>query len=157
MSFVPDSKYVTSRYFFFSFGKLKFKFEPEICKIPAKRIRVATGAELKKMCAPRPCPCPPKSPTIGMIGYILRMVGLGVKALIAGGLVYATYDMGLWGDSEQTEKLYSKTCDTFKPYFYPTIEEEPKPVDEACEAQEDLMCLVRLLFQLVHPRFIYLR
>lgn len=81
-----------------------------------------------------------------MIGYILRTVGLGMKVLFAGGLVYVTYDMGLWGNSDQTEKIYTKTCDTLKPYLYPVVIDEEKSIDEACEAQEEFLCMVKTSF-----------
>lgn len=105
-----------------------------------KRIRVATGDELRMMCAPYPCSCPGAN-DITLIGAILSALGLAFKILIVGGLIYVTYDAGLWGNSEQTEELYVRSCRVFAKQKKPTDETEKTQV---CEEEEELYCMVKL-------------
>ena len=41
----------------------------------------------------------------------------GVKAGIVGGSVYYTNELGLWGDSKQSEKAYKEICTFITPYI----------------------------------------
>lgn len=41
-----------------------------------------------------------------MFGSVFRLIGMGLKAAVAAGLVFATVEAGLWGSPEQTEALY---------------------------------------------------
>lgn len=74
----------------------------------AKRIRVCTGAELKQKTTPPPlCDCPPRVRTVvSPGGAFMQSFKFGTKCLLAGGLVFWTWKIGLWGDADKTEKLY---------------------------------------------------
>ncbi|XP_018334150.1 uncharacterized protein LOC108743180 [Agrilus planipennis] len=98
---------------------------PPICRPPyanqaapvqcpnVKHIKVCTGAEMKKKCfQARPCAAPitpPKSAGQKLASLIL----FGVKAAFAGSLVYMTYEMGLWGNSQSTEQIWKEMCEIF--------------------------------------------
>ncbi|XP_017882895.1 MICOS complex subunit MIC13-like [Ceratina calcarata] len=52
---------------------------------------------------------------------LLRFV---IKSTIVGGVVYYTYQEGLWSKSEETAKLYRKLYSTLAPYVKDNIPEE---------------------------------
>lgn len=135
--------------------KITFIFHlyfPDISALPAKRIKVCTGAELKKICPPKLCDCPPYQPGISFIRAIVHMIGLVAKSLLAGGLVYLTYRSGMWGDNEQTEKLFLGLCKDLAP----TLCGKNKTVklSELCESEINLMCVVRSLRFHVEPNYL---
>uniref|UniRef100_A0A1Y1LPJ6 MICOS complex subunit MIC13 n=1 Tax=Photinus pyralis TaxID=7054 RepID=A0A1Y1LPJ6_PHOPY len=81
--------------------------KPKIATVPTKKIKICTGSEVKKMCRPKPCECPPKTSSSRSF---MAMCGFLMKSLIAGSVVYWTYDAGIWGDSERTEEVYTNLC-----------------------------------------------
>lgn len=116
--------------------------------MPAKRIRVCTGAEMKKICPPKLCDCPPKKKK-GFFACLMQLFALGFKILVAGGIVYISYDAGIWGDSEQTERLYGSFCQTFLPLICPDSGvTKKKKLPEVCMAEMELMCVVSRIYLL---------
>lgn len=86
------------------------------------RIRMCTVEEMHQMC-PEPCfkPSPPPKPRL-----LLRIGSLAIKMAIAGSLVWWTYDIGLWGDGYQSERLWQGTVNAI---FGP---EKKKERDSKC-------------------------
>ncbi|RZC40243.1 uncharacterized protein BDFB_008631 [Asbolus verrucosus] len=113
---------------------------PPISSPQVKRIKICTGAELKKMCPPPPCPCPPKIPRPTLITRLARLLGLGVKSLLALGAVYVTYDMGIWGDSNTTGDLYKRICIEMLPKFVEPS--KAKSIPPSCQAEQELFNLL---------------
>lgn len=120
-----------------------------ISKITAKRIRVCTGAELKKMCAPKICGCEVEERK--RRNFIASILGLGAKGLLAAALIYGSYECGLWGTGEDTEKLYMDMCDTAAPLMYPECKRKPCPdaykqedpeTEKYCRIQRSLSCSI---------------
>ncbi|GJQ69243.1 hypothetical protein Trydic_g15245 [Trypoxylus dichotomus] len=111
---------------------------PPIAAVPAKKIRICTGADLKKMCPPKLCSCGTKK-TRTFFGTITALLGLGIKAGIAAAVVYWTYDIGLWGDAEDTEDIYLDICESI---FPPKLQPRKKKLSPVCQAEIDLMCRV---------------
>ncbi|XP_022905661.1 uncharacterized protein [Onthophagus taurus] len=111
---------------------------PPIANVPAKKIRVCTGADLRKMCAPKLCECP-KVHKVGLMTRLFRLIGFGIKLVIAGGLIYWTYDMGLWGDSYQSEEIYLGLCETITPLIC-SCPPKPRNISDVCEKEIELMC-----------------
>ncbi|KAJ3649476.1 hypothetical protein Zmor_021216 [Zophobas morio] len=114
-------------------------YVPPISNPQLKRIRICTGAELKKMCPPPPCPCPPQQAKrdLGLLSKLLRILGFGAKSLLAASAIYLTYDMGIWGDSESTGKLYKSICDAVLPNIVePQVRE--KTLTPSCQAEREL-------------------
>ncbi|EFA07381.1 uncharacterized protein LOC656310 [Tribolium castaneum] len=109
---------------------------PPISSPQVKRIKICTGAELKKMCAPPPCPCPPKIPRPTLLQRLGKLLGLGAKSLVALGAVYVTYDMGIWGDSKTTGELYKNVCNAILPNIIEPAKE--KPLTSSCKAELEL-------------------
>jgi hypothetical protein len=101
-----------------------------------KRIKICTGAELKKMCPPPPCPCPPKPPRVGFLQRLAKILGFGAKSLLALGAIYVTYDMGIWGDSQATGELYKSMCNAILPHIVEPAKE--KPMSPSCKAELEL-------------------
>lgn len=106
--------------------------------VPLKQIRVASGDELKRMCAPMPCKYPER-PSIFQL--ILNAIGTAFKVLIAGSLIYVTYDAGLWSDADKTEELYKRFCRTFGKKS--TIRDANVNITtDECKEEEDMICKV---------------
>ncbi|XP_019767597.1 uncharacterized protein LOC109542704 isoform X2 [Dendroctonus ponderosae] len=100
-----------------------------LCKPQPKPIRVCTGADLRKMCSPKVCPCEPsKKKPFG----ILRVLGFGFKSALAAAAVYITYDMGIWGSTEETQNLYGNACTLFG---QPQPKKNSKWDPPSCEAE----------------------
>ena len=116
-----------------------------ISYIPAKKIGVCTGAELKNMCPEMPCECLATKPGFGLFSGLKSLVGFGLKAALAAALVYWSYDIGLWSDSARTEEIYAKVCETIVPIFCAKSAKDtlqPREFSELCEAEIDMMCTV---------------
>lgn len=116
-----------------------------IAHIPVTKIRVCTGAELKRMCPELPCECPPTRAGWSLISGLRSLVGFGLKAALAAALVYWSYDIGLWGDSTRTEEIYSEICQAIMPMFCSKSARDtlqPRELSELCEAEMDMMCVV---------------
>lgn len=112
-------------------------FISAIVSLPAKRIKICTGAELKKMCAPPSPPCLPKKPKTTMMMRLARVLGFGAKSMLALGAVYVTYDMGIWGDSETTRGLYKRLCQFILPQIVQPVKEKPVQ-SSSCQEQLEL-------------------
>lgn len=83
-----------------------------VCRIKPKAIRVCTGADLRRMCPPRMCDCSTIKPRGNAL---LSLLLFGLKAAIAAGAVYVTYDMGIWGTNDDSQNFYSTTCNIIAP------------------------------------------
>lgn len=92
------------------------------------------------MCPPKLCDCPPKPLKRGFFGYLALILGVGIKTGIALGLVYWTYDIGLWGDAEDTEDLYLDIRETIMPFSSGV--QHKQHISKLCQAEIDLMCKV---------------
>lgn len=100
---------------------------------------------MKKMCAPKPCPCPPKSGGVsrGAFGPIKFLL----KAALAGALVFLTVEAGIWSDPETTESLYYTVYQMLLPKVCKDEDEEVHRESfldrsqhkEVCEAYQGLM------------------
>lgn len=109
---------------------------------------------MKKMCAPKPCPCPTKSASVS--SGILGPIKFALKAALAGALVFLTVDIGMWGDPETTETLYYTIYKTILPQQCKDEDEEPPRESfldrsqhkELCEAYQGLMEYVSVFY---HP------
>lgn len=102
-------------------------------KANPKKIRVCTGADLKRMCPPKLCACPTKrAKNTGLWASLGRLLGFGVKGALAGGLIYWTYGIGLWGKPDETEQLYIDLC---KYAYKPDQEEIDKLMQKARDQQ----------------------
>ncbi|KAF7285944.1 hypothetical protein GWI33_008916 [Rhynchophorus ferrugineus] len=114
------------------------KLKIPICKPKPKRIKICTGSELRKMCPPQVCPkdLPKKKPN----GF-MKFLGFGAKSILAASLVYVTYDMGIWGNGDDTQDLYYSACTAFKA---PQPRKNDKWDPPSCEAESDLF---------THPRY----
>lgn len=120
------------------------------CETNAKRIRVCTGAEMKKMCAPKVCPCPRKSSVpLGVAG----LVKFALKAALAGSIVYLTVQAGVWGKPETSEELYytfyqmllPKVCKDDDEDIHRQTFLDRSQHKELCEAYQGLMEYVSTL------------
>ncbi|KAL1502269.1 hypothetical protein ABEB36_007435 [Hypothenemus hampei] len=102
-----------------------------ICTPHPKPIHVCTGAELRKMCSPKICPCnaQPKS-RFGL----LKLLGFGLKSAIAVAAVYITYDMGIWGTTDDSQAFYSNACTIFG---HPQPKKNTKWDPPSCEIESD--------------------
>ena len=57
--------------------------------------------------------------------------------MLAASAIYLTYDMGIWGDSESTGKLYKSICDAVLPNIVePQVRE--KTLTPSCQAEREL-------------------
>ena len=45
---------------------------------------------------------------------VLGVLGLGCRLGLAGGTVWGTHQLGLWGDAKQGEKIYQELYSTFQ-------------------------------------------
>lgn len=98
---------------------------------------------MKKMCAPKPCPCPPKSSSEGILGPIK----FALKSIVAGALVFLTVESGIWSDPKTTEALYYSWYKVLLPKVCEDEDEELQRETfldrsqhrEVCEAYQDLM------------------
>ncbi|XP_050308148.1 uncharacterized protein LOC126744679 [Anthonomus grandis grandis] len=115
------------------FDDCKNKIKIPICTPKPKTIRVCTGAELRKMCPPPVCPCEPTKKKVRSFGLI-RFLGFGLKSAIAAAMVYITYDMGIWGTTEDTQQLYSNACTMFGS---PRPKKNTKWDPPSCEAESE--------------------
>lgn len=117
------------------------KFVSHVRCVPGKKIRICTGAELKKTCPPKPCACPCPKPPLGILSWIGSLIKLGFKVLIAGGIVYWTIEKGIWGTPDSTEELYTQYCQAYAPRFCPeSMEHKEVQKTRLCEVQESLQC-----------------
>ncbi|XP_057668195.1 uncharacterized protein LOC130901111 [Diorhabda carinulata] len=108
-------------------------YSATISRCQPKVIKICTGAEMKKMCPP-PCDCTIKPRSSGRSSGALGILFLGIKAAIAATLVYVSYDMGIWGTTDDTQDLYRKYC---------AATSQPKKRNDkwdppSCEAQKEL-------------------
>ncbi|XP_028146201.2 uncharacterized protein LOC114339721 isoform X1 [Diabrotica virgifera virgifera] len=108
-------------------------YEATISRVPPKVIKICTGAEMKKMCPP-PCDCPKIIKAANKNGGLLGFLLFSLKVAIAAGVVYVSYDLGIWGTTEDTQNLYRKYC---------AAKSEPRKKNDkwespSCEAQQDL-------------------
>lgn len=100
---------------------------------------------MKKMCAPKPCPCPPRVSTTS--SGIMGPIKFVLKAALAGALVFLTVDIGMWGDPEVTEALYYTMYKMVLPKVCKDEDEELPPDSfldrsqhkEVCDAYQGLM------------------
>lgn len=100
------------------------------------------------MCPQPVCECPSrKTAAAGLIGRAL----LGaLKLAIAGALVYATVEAGIWGKPEQSELLFANVYRLFSPQACGKKRKEGSAksdkdlieYSESCEAQQELMIVV---------------
>ncbi|KAF5281635.1 hypothetical protein FQA39_LY17757 [Lamprigera yunnana] len=103
-------------------------------RVPTKKIRICTGAELKKMCRPPPCSCPPELSKFGSVSYyFFRFVLFCIKSATISGLIYWTWDVGVWGDSEDTERFYSNIC-----YLFTDCKKPEKTLSKACQKEQEI-------------------
>ncbi|KAJ8924238.1 hypothetical protein NQ315_007030 [Exocentrus adspersus] len=110
----------------------KPKYKIKICAPQPKHIRICTGRELKRMCAPKVCKCPTTKPKgRGLVG----LLGFGLKAALAAAAWYVTYDMGIWGSSDDTHELYRNYCRLMKAPCEPK-DDKWEPVQ--CTAEKQL-------------------
>lgn len=92
---------------------------------------------MKKMRPPVLCKCDKVSRYAsrrrgGMLGFL----GFGLKAALAAAAWYVTYDMGIWGTSDDTYEMYRSYCKIMKGPC-PDKEEKWEPVQ--CKAEKQLM------------------
>lgn len=106
-------------------------FQPPICRPKTKQIRICTGKEMKKMCAPKLCECPAPPKSRGLLG----LLGFGLKAAIAAAAVYVTYDIGIWGSTDDTQDLYRAYC---RLKTEPKRQETMKWDPPSCDTERDL-------------------
>lgn len=99
---------------------------------------------MKKMCKPKPCPCPPKSDSrIGIIGPLKFLM----KAALASSLVYLTVQAGVWSEPQTSEELYYTVYRTLLPEVCQKNDEESfrnsfldrSQRKEVCDAYQELM------------------
>ncbi|KAJ8984047.1 hypothetical protein NQ317_000009 [Molorchus minor] len=114
----------------------KATYRAPICIPKPKQIRVCTGAELKRMCPPKVCPCVRDKK--GSI--LLALLGFAMKTAIAAGAVYVSYDLGLWGTTDDTFKVYRDYCNILSE---PNIQRATKWDPPSCDAEKDLFNLPR--------------
>ncbi|CAG9763951.1 unnamed protein product, partial [Ceutorhynchus assimilis] len=115
-------------------GACEKKMPIPICMPKPKPIHICTGAELRKMCPPPACPRPRASPFASQLGP-MKFLGFGLKAAVAAALVYVTYDMGVWGGSDDAQQFYSDACALFG---QPKPRRSDKWDPPSCEAEKDL-------------------
>lgn len=92
------------------------------------------------MCAPPPCPCPPRPPRPTLLQRIGRIIGFGFKSAVALGAVYVTYDMGIWGDSKTTGQLYKNICEEIIPGMVEPRKERPR--SPACKSETEIFNVI---------------
>ncbi|KAK4884498.1 hypothetical protein RN001_000769 [Aquatica leii] len=111
---------------------------PQISIVPTKKIRICTGAELKKMCRPTPCECPPQLSKFGsFLNCLYRTVLFSIKSAILGSLVYWTWEAGIWGDSVDVERFYSTVC-----YLFSEKCTKPdKVLSKSCQKELEIIAL----------------
>ncbi|CAH1163508.1 unnamed protein product [Phaedon cochleariae] len=115
-----------------SSGRKKPAYIPTICRPNPKVIRICTGAEMKKMCAPKPCVCPKgRRPSKGLLGLLV----FGMKTALAAAAVYVSYDLGIWGSTDDTQELYRMYC---RMKNEPNRKNTGKWDPPSCEAERDL-------------------
>ncbi|XP_060518253.1 uncharacterized protein LOC132697022 [Cylas formicarius] len=111
----------------------KGRVQPSNCPQEIKRIKVCTGADLRKMCAPKVCPCDPAKRRRGF--GLGRLLGFSAKAAIAAGIFYVTYDMGIWGTTDDTQELCKTVCALLKG---PQPHKSEKWDPPSCQAARDM-------------------
>lgn len=74
-----------------------------------------------------------------MFGSVFRLIGMGLKAAVAAGLVFATVEAGLWGSPEQTEALYRSF---HKSLALGECTPEQLELDENCIMEREIMMMV---------------
>lgn len=67
---------------------------------------------------------------------MLGLVGFGLKAALAAAAWYVTYDMGIWGTSDDTHEIYRTYCRIIKG---PCEEKAEKWEPVQCKAEKELM------------------
>ncbi|XP_066148041.1 uncharacterized protein [Euwallacea fornicatus] len=83
----------------------KEKIKIPICTTNPKTIKICTGKDLRQMCAPKLCAYdPPKN------YKFVFMKALAVAAAV----VYKTYQMGIWRNPDDTQRIYNSACATFR-------------------------------------------
>lgn len=111
----------------------KILHRPPICRIKPKPIRVCSRTDMKKMVPPPKCEC--KVKRIGGKGGLSSLLLFGLKAAIAAGVVYVSYDVGIWGTIDQTQEMYKTLCTaTTTPQKRNTDKWSPP----SCEAERSL-------------------
>ncbi|KAG5891183.1 hypothetical protein JTB14_031805 [Gonioctena quinquepunctata] len=110
--------------------KEKPRYKPQICRPTPKVIRICTGKEMKKMCPPKYCDCSPKKPSKGL----LNLLRFGLKVAAAAAAVYVTYDLGVWGSTDDTQDLYRSYCRITRD---PAKNKTEKWDPPSCEAERD--------------------
>lgn len=69
-------------------------------------------------------------------GGMLGLLGFGLKAALAAAAWYVTYDMGIWGTTDDTHEIYRNYCRIIKGPC-PENTEKWEPVQ--CKAEKQLM------------------
>lgn len=68
----------------------------------------------------------------------LWVAGFGVKSALAAAAVYITYDMGIWGSTEETQNLYGNACTLFG---QPKPKKSSKWDPPSCEAESEFFAV----------------
>ncbi|XP_030759747.1 uncharacterized protein LOC115885100 [Sitophilus oryzae] len=84
------------------------------------------------MCAPPVCF---KEVEVKKRFGLLKFLGFGMKSAVAAALVYISYDMGIWGTTDETQEMYNTACAMFKG---PRPKKNTKWDPPSCEAESDL-------------------
>lgn len=61
--------------------------------------------------------------------------GFGAKSAVAAAAIYITYDMGIWGTTDETQDLYNTACHLFGS---PKPKRNDKWDPPSCEAESEL-------------------
>lgn len=100
---------------------------PSICRLKPKQVRICNRADMKKMVPPIICDCKVKTG-----GGLLSLLMFGLKAAFAAGAIYVTYDLGIWGTTDQTQEMYRTYCAA---KTSPQIKKQEKWNPPSCEAE----------------------
>ncbi|XP_066249513.1 uncharacterized protein [Euwallacea similis] len=89
----------------------KEKIKIPICTPSPKTIKICTGKDLRQMCVSKLCACdPPKKYKF----VFKKALGFGLKLTVAAAVAYKTYQMGIWGSPDDTQRFYNSACTMFR-------------------------------------------